>query len=305
MFIKEASKLCGLTKKAMLYYEQQGLISPELLPNGYRNYSAHDIVSLKEICVLRSFGMTIQQIKAVLTSEHKETKLSQYRHLQELKLLQIKNVQANLDKLIQNYNIDESFEALMLQDQAGISIREKLVHSFPGTFGIYLSLHFGRFLQHPIETEAQREAYIKIVSYLDDMALEMSDKEYSLWNDERSDDLIDYMENILQSQGEVQLEQVQQDMLNSLEEATEKPETFFERKSIADYITYRSSEEYKQSPAGKMATLLRQFQQQSGYKENFIENMKILSPSYASYYTQLEALNESFIAQHPEVKEWD
>lgn len=305
MFIKEASKLCGLTKKAMLYYEQQGLISPELLPNGYRNYSAHNIVSLKEICVLRSFGMTIQQIKAVLTSEHKETKLSQYRHLQELKLLQIKNVQANLDKLIQNYNIEDSFEALKLQDQADISIREKLIHSFPGMFGIYLSLHFGRFLQHPIETEAQREAYTKIVSYLDDMALEMSVEEDSLWNDERSDELIDYMQEILTSQEGHQLEQVQQAMMNSLEEAAEKPEAFFERKSIANYIAYRSSEEYKQTPASKMAALLRQFQQQSGYKENFIENMKILSPSYASYYTQLEALNESFIAQYPEARDWD
>lgn len=305
MFIKEASVLCGLTKKAMLYYEQQGLISPELLSNGYRNYSAQDIVSLKEICVLRSYGMSIQQIKAVLTSEHKEAKLAQYRHLQELKLVQIKNVQADLDKLIQNYNIEDSFEALMLQNQAGLSIREKLVHSFPGMFGIYLSLHFGHFLHHPIETETQREAYTKIVSYLDDMALEMSDKEHSLWNDERSEELMGYMEEILTSQEEDQLEQMQQAMMSSLEEAAEKPEAFFERKSIADYITYRSSEEYHQSPAGKMATLLRQFQQQSGYKENFIENMKILSPSYASYYTQLEVLNESFIAQHPEAKEWD
>lgn len=305
MLIKEASTLCGITKKAVLYYEQQGLITPDVLPNGYRNYSGQDIVSLKEITVLRSCGLSIQQIKAVLTSEHKETKLAQYRHLQELKLLQLKSVQANLDKLIQNYNIEESFEALILQDQTGLTIREKLVQSFPGMFGIYLSVHFGRFLQHSIETEAQREAYTKIVSYLDDIALEMSDKEHSLWNDERSDEMIDYMENILQSQEGDQLEQVQQAMMNSLEEAAEKPEAFFERNSIADYIAYRSSEEYKQTPAGKMATLLRQFQQQSGYKENFIENMKILSPSYASYYTRLESLNESFITQYPEAKKWD
>jgi DNA-binding transcriptional MerR regulator len=300
MLIKEACTLCGLTKKAVLYYEQQGLIFPDLLPNGYRNYSAQDIDILKEICVLRSCGLTIQQIKEILTSKHKATKLTQYRHLQELKLLQLKNVQANLDKLIQNYNVEDSFKALMIQDQTDFSIREKLIHSFPGLFGIYLSLHFGRFLHHHMENEVQREAYTKIVSYLDDLAFEMSDEQHS----EQNNELLDYMEELLQLQEGEQLKQVEQAMMDSLTEVNVQPETFFERQSIADYITYRTSEEYKQTPAGKMALLLRQFQQQSGYKENFIANMKILSPSYASYYTQLEALNELFIAQHPEAKEW-
>ena len=128
----------------------------------------------------------------------------------------------------------------------------------------------------------------------------MSDEQHS----EQNNELLDYMEELLQLQEGNQLEQVEQAMMNSLEAATENPEAFFERKSIADYITYRTSEEYKQTAAGKMALLLRPFQQQSGYKESFIANMKILSPSYASYYTQLEALNELFIAQHPEAKEW-
>ncbi|ASF30005.1 hypothetical protein WV34_15095 [Bacillus amyloliquefaciens] len=50
MNIKEAARQTGLTKKAIKYYEQEGLITVSKNPdNGYREYSAQDVNTLKMI----------------------------------------------------------------------------------------------------------------------------------------------------------------------------------------------------------------------------------------------------------------
>ena len=53
MLIGEICRECNLTKKAVEYYEQQGLIKPEISPNGYRVYSEADAALLREIALLR------------------------------------------------------------------------------------------------------------------------------------------------------------------------------------------------------------------------------------------------------------
>ncbi len=40
MLINETSKKTGLTKKVIEYYIEQGLISPHMLSNGYRNFDS-------------------------------------------------------------------------------------------------------------------------------------------------------------------------------------------------------------------------------------------------------------------------
>jgi len=59
MLIKDVCKKCKLAKKAVEYYEQQGLISPAVEDNGYRNYSDEDISVLKEIGTLRKLGISL------------------------------------------------------------------------------------------------------------------------------------------------------------------------------------------------------------------------------------------------------
>ncbi|MFQ7799048.1 MAG: MerR family transcriptional regulator [Coprobacillus cateniformis] len=36
MLIKDVCKLCHVTKKALVYYEDKGLISPLIMENGYQ-----------------------------------------------------------------------------------------------------------------------------------------------------------------------------------------------------------------------------------------------------------------------------
>lgn len=43
MLINEVSKVTNLTKKAIEYYIEQKLVFPNILDNGYRDFSENDI----------------------------------------------------------------------------------------------------------------------------------------------------------------------------------------------------------------------------------------------------------------------
>ncbi|MDU6305821.1 MAG: MerR family transcriptional regulator [Clostridium sp.] len=65
MLIGEVCKTCKITKKTVEYYEQQGFIHPEVMGNGYRNYSDKDISMLKEVSMLRKLNIGIADIKSI------------------------------------------------------------------------------------------------------------------------------------------------------------------------------------------------------------------------------------------------
>ena len=71
MKIKQAEELVGITSKNIRFYEEQGLLFPERAENGYREYRQQDIEILKKIKLLRKFGVSVEEIKAVL--EEKKT----------------------------------------------------------------------------------------------------------------------------------------------------------------------------------------------------------------------------------------
>jgi len=73
MLIHEASKKCGLTRKAIEYYVDQKLVLPQVLENGYRDYSEEDVETLHKIKLLRQLSVPIEEIlklqKGILTLE--------------------------------------------------------------------------------------------------------------------------------------------------------------------------------------------------------------------------------------------
>lgn len=66
MLINEAAKKCNLTKKAIEYYAEQGLIHPTILENGYRDFSESDVETMKQVALYRKLDFTISEIKSVL-----------------------------------------------------------------------------------------------------------------------------------------------------------------------------------------------------------------------------------------------
>ena len=60
MQLNEVIKQVDMTKRAIKYYEEAGLLSVNKDENGYRNYTEEDISVLKEISVYRKLGISIK-----------------------------------------------------------------------------------------------------------------------------------------------------------------------------------------------------------------------------------------------------
>ena len=59
----------GITKQALIYYEKEGLINPIRDKNNYRQYTQNDIEILQVILLLRSFEISIDEIKLILSGK--------------------------------------------------------------------------------------------------------------------------------------------------------------------------------------------------------------------------------------------
>ncbi len=65
MTIKELEARTGLTRANIRYYEQEGLLAPSRLPNGYRDYSEEDALTLERVKLLRQLHLEIDTIRLV------------------------------------------------------------------------------------------------------------------------------------------------------------------------------------------------------------------------------------------------
>lgn len=171
MLIREVCEKCGLTKKTIEYYESKNLISPEILENKYRDYSEADICVLKEISLLRKCGISIADIKEILNSPNKPAALAKCRYVTELRRQRLNDIQRCMDNLIADYDVNREFDYLQTHDENLYTVKERLVLSFPGNYGLFLAMHFGRFLNGTIDTDEKRKAYEAVIHYLDNVDL--------------------------------------------------------------------------------------------------------------------------------------
>lgn len=88
MLINEAARKCGITKKAVQYYVEQGLVDPKVLENGYRDFSEEDTKVLKRVVLYRKLGLSIREIRRVLEDRGE---ISGIFYQRELELEQEKN----------------------------------------------------------------------------------------------------------------------------------------------------------------------------------------------------------------------
>ena len=69
MTIKELEALVGMTRANIRFYEQEGLIAPARLPNGYRDYSEEDADTLSKIKLFRGLHLDLDAIRALQSEE--------------------------------------------------------------------------------------------------------------------------------------------------------------------------------------------------------------------------------------------
>ncbi len=286
MLINETSKITNLTKKAIGYYVEQELIFPNILDNGYRDFSDNDIECLKKIYVLRKLGLGIEEIKSVLADKTGST-LQKLSVQKELNMQREQAKKMILDKL-RNGNSYAEIDAELKAIEQSATVTEKLLGAFPGHYGRFICLHFAQFLNEPITTSRQQSAYQEILAFLDNAPLLDFPK-----------DLQDYL---FENTQHISTENITE-MIENTKQSIENPEEFLsdKKKMLEQYLAFKQSDEYKNSPVYKIRSLLKEFNSTSGYYDVFIPAMKQLSVSYAEYYKQMEIANEKLLAQYPEI----
>lgn len=62
MLIGELAAVSGLSREALRFYEQQGLIRAQRLANGYRDYPAEAVMLVQYIRTAQQLGFTLAEI---------------------------------------------------------------------------------------------------------------------------------------------------------------------------------------------------------------------------------------------------
>lgn len=101
MLINEVCKECNLTKKAVEYYTEQGLIQPRITENGYRQFSETDALKLKRIAVLRGLGFSVPEIRTILENDSR-TAIYDVLNRKELEIVELQTKQALIKQLAES-----------------------------------------------------------------------------------------------------------------------------------------------------------------------------------------------------------
>lgn len=241
---------------------------------------------LKKIAVYRKLGLSINEIKEILADETGSA-LQKIALKKELSLHKEQVKKAILEKLSCGKSYDEINLELKILDQKA-NITEKLLEAFPGYYGRFICLHFERFLNEPITTDEQQSAYNQIITFLDDVP-----------SFEFPEDLQKY---IIENTKHLDSEAIGT-MIDNTKYSIENLDEFLtENKDwLHEYLEYKKSEEYKNSPLCKFQDFILEFNSTSGYYDIFIPAMKKLSSTYAKYHKQIEITNEELLIRYPEI----
>lgn len=280
MFINEVCSQCSLSRKAVEYYTAQGLLTPGRQENGYRVFSTEDVKRLKQIAVLRALGLSIAEIRQTLASP---AALSQVAERKRLEADAAQEKQRLLAELAATRDWARATAQLRQLEQKQ-SILTRLLDAFPGGYGRFVCAHFAPYLNDPILTAGQEEAFRTVIDFLDHVDFTLPDDLQALL-DESSAHL-----------GSAFAESLAEVMRGVLQE----PEQYLadHREAIDAYIALKQSDAYKASPACRLEASLRQLTEASGYNDVFLPAMRRLSPSYQAYSDALHAADAKFLAAY-------
>lgn len=132
MTTHEVEEMLDITKKTLIYYENEGLVKPLRDNNNYRCYNQDDVSKIKFILLLREMDVTIEEIKQIIN------KKKSIRDVLENKKDLIKQRQLDLD------HIDEKINNYIKRKKVKIAVDNDLDY---GT--IYDRLYFYKdYLQY-------------------------------------------------------------------------------------------------------------------------------------------------------------
>lgn len=105
--IGEISKIYGIGRDSLMYYEEIGILKPFRDKNGYRMYSISDIWRLNLIKELRSLNFSMKKIKEYLDDRNIETTnkiLNEEINLIDEKIRELVNYRESINKRLDSIN---------------------------------------------------------------------------------------------------------------------------------------------------------------------------------------------------------
>lgn len=274
MRLNEVIKQVDLSKRAIKFYEEKGLLKTKRDSNGYRNYTDKDISLLKEISSYRKMGIGLSDIKKILNDK---SVLKQILIEKKKEITISQNELEALEKFIENNNIEELYDSVDYK-----TLADAIQNSIPGFYGYYFLNHFLPYLQIRIQTKEQQEAYNRLIEFWDNTNIRipflMKLNSWILLKLNSKKSLI------------VQIEQIDsqiKEMLNPTEEEYEKL-----KKKVNDGYKLKNSIFYKYSLIGISQRKFMKELQNKGYNDIFIPSMIALSPKYKEYHNALMAINK-------------
>jgi DNA-binding transcriptional MerR regulator len=102
--IKQLANLCGISVRALHYYDEIGLLRPIRNNNDYREYDDNDLTKLQQILFFRRLDFSLEKIKEIILSPDFDSMraLHDQKELLNLEKIRLDNLQTNLDLLIAN-----------------------------------------------------------------------------------------------------------------------------------------------------------------------------------------------------------
>lgn len=274
MRLNEAIKQVDLSKRAIKFYEEKGLLKTKRDSNGYRNYTDEDIRLLKEISSYRKMGIGLADIKRILVDK---SVLKQILIEKKKEITSYKKELEALEMFIENNDIEEFYNSVDYK-----TVADAIQNSIPGFYGYYFLNHFLPYLQIRIQTKEQQDAYNRIIEFWDNTNIRIPFlMRLSSWimfklNSEKS----------LKSQFE-QLDSRIKKILNPTEQEYEKL-----KKEVYDGYKLKNNIFYKYSLVGISQRRFMKELQNKGYNDIFIPSMIALSPKYKEYHNALMAINK-------------
>ena len=281
MLINEVCKQCGLTKKAVAYYVEQGLIYPASAENGYRIFSEDDAARLSKVAMLRELGLSVTEIKTVL-AENCFSRMQDIYEKKALELAEMQTKQQLLRKLMETQDWAYIREQLTQLERKQL-ILTRLLERFPGYYGKFICLHFAPYLNEPITTQEQQDAFETILAFLDRVNITIPE------------DLQDYLEEATNAMDTAMMEKINDNMTAALQNPAQYLEEH--KDMLQQYEAVKASAAYKSTPAYKLQALLAQLNQENGYNDIFIPAMRRLSNSYRTYSEMLSKANAAFLKE--------
>lgn len=300
MKISEVTEITGLTKKAINYYIQEGLINPETIEqNNYREFSREDVDKLAQISVLRQFDVPIKDIKEIINSpEQMKAKLEMHLNLLDEETKRLEKSKSVLKTCLNGFDKAELshvtnqlsllYKTLeMDQRHKEGFVKKQIQRIFPGNFGKMLAISYGPFLDEPVDSREKEEAWLSMVKFLD----EVEDIEYP-----------DEVNEVYKDIPEEEIEKYEKSYTENIDKWVKITDDGImkEKKRLVEHFAENSENSDMQKEQKKVLKITQSvgdLMKNMGYSEGFSKNLKILSGKYAVYIQKMVELTKSLNIQ--------